>query len=78
MRQPLLLTLLLAGLIGLAAPAQAHWRHGHDAHVKPFVQVVPRPDGLLAGLHAAPVAAGPSIARRPTVCRLTTATACRR
>jgi hypothetical protein len=45
MRQPLLLTLLLAGLIGLAAPAQAHGRHGHQAHVKPFVQVVPWPDG---------------------------------
>lgn len=41
MRQPLLLTLLLAGLIGLAVPAQAHGRHGHHAHVKPFVQVLP-------------------------------------
>lgn len=29
MQRPLLLALLLAGLIGLAAPAQAHGRHGH-------------------------------------------------
>jgi hypothetical protein len=42
MRQPLLLALLLAGSIGLAAPAQAHGPQGHHARdVKPFVQVLP-------------------------------------
>ena len=42
MQQPSLLALLLAGLIGLAAPALAHGRHGdHAGDVKPFVQVLP-------------------------------------
>jgi hypothetical protein len=46
MQRPLLLALLLAGSIGLAAPAQAH-EPPHEAHgrhareVGPFVQVLP-------------------------------------